>query len=73
MEPCPARFDQLTAEEFLCDIDLVLDATDSMQARLDIDRATYSRRIPWIMGAAVKSRDNGQRLIPSDIMAVITV
>ena len=30
--------------------DLVLDATDSMQARLDIDRATYSRRIPWIMG-----------------------
>ena len=54
VEPCSARFDQLTAEDLLCDIDLVLDATDSMQARLDIDRATYARRIPWIMGAAVQ-------------------
>ena len=54
VEPCAARFNQLTAEELLRDIDLVLDGTDSMQARLDIDRATYSRQIPWIMGAAVQ-------------------
>ena len=54
VEPCTARIDQLTAEELLCDIDLVLDATDSMQARLDIDFATYSRRLPRIMGAAAR-------------------
>ena len=32
VEPCPARFDQLTAEEFLCDIDLVLDAASTASA-----------------------------------------
>ena len=32
---------------------MVLDDTDSLQARLDIDRATYAAKLPWVMGAAV--------------------
>ena len=48
-----ARFSSDTAPQLLEGVDIVLDATDSLQARLDIDRATYAAGLPWIMGAAV--------------------
>ena len=48
-----ARFSDDTAPALLEGVDIVLDATDSLQARLDIDRATYAARLPWVMGAAV--------------------
>ena len=47
------RFDGDTASQLLDGVDIVLDATDSLQARLDIDRATYAAGLPWVMGAAV--------------------
>ena len=47
------RFNDDTAPQLLDGVDIVLDATDSLQARLDIDRATYAARLPWVMGAAV--------------------
>ncbi|MDG1932551.1 MAG: HesA/MoeB/ThiF family protein [Luminiphilus sp.] len=52
------RFDSGSAPSLLEDIDLVLDATDSLQARLDIDRATFAAGLPWVMGAA--ARTSGQ-------------
>ncbi len=48
-----ARFEGDTASKLLEGVDIVLDATDSLQARLDIDRATYAAKLPWVMGAAV--------------------
>ena len=48
-----ARFSSDTALQLLEGVDIVLDATDSLQARLDIDRATYAAGLPWIMGAAL--------------------
>jgi molybdopterin/thiamine biosynthesis adenylyltransferase len=45
------------ASQLLDGVDIVLDATDSLQARLDIDRATYAAGLPWVMGAA--GRDVG--------------
>ena len=47
------RFEGDTASKLLEGVDIVLDATDSLQARLDIDRATYAAKLPWVMGAAV--------------------
>ena len=48
-----ARFSIDTAPQLLDGVDIVLDATDSLQARLDIDRTTYAAGLPWVMGAAV--------------------
>lgn len=48
-----ARFSGDTAPALLEGVDIVLDATDSLQARLDIDRATHAATLPWVMGAAV--------------------
>jgi molybdopterin/thiamine biosynthesis adenylyltransferase len=48
------KFDAHTASAMLTGIDLVIDATDSLQARLDIDRATRAAGLPWIMGSAVR-------------------
>ncbi len=50
----PEKFDARTASAMLADIDLVIDATDSLQARLDIDNATHDAGLPWIMGSAVR-------------------
>ena len=50
-----ARFDETSASQLLEEVDLVLDATDSLQARLDIDRATFALGRPWIMGAALRT------------------
>jgi len=48
------RFNRDSAQSLLQDVDLVLDATDSLRARLDIDRETYAAGLPWIMGTAVR-------------------
>ena len=48
-----ARFSSDAAPQLLEGGDIVLDATDSLRARLDIDRATYAAGLPWIMGAAL--------------------
>ena len=50
-----ARFDEGSAAKLLEGVDLVLDATDSLRARLDIDRTTFTLGRPWIMGAALRT------------------
>ena len=55
IDPRAERFDAHTAATLLADIDLVIDATDSLRARLDIDRATHHAGLPWIMGSAIKT------------------
>ena len=49
------RFDMDSAPDLLDTVSLVLDATDSLQARQDIDRATRQLELPWIMGSAVRT------------------
>ena len=55
LEGCLGRFDADAAPGLLDGVDLVIDASDSNQARLDIDRSTYERQLPWLMGAAVQT------------------
>jgi molybdopterin-synthase adenylyltransferase len=55
VEPKLLRFDENSATVLLQNVDLVLDATDSLRARLDIDRATFAAGLPWIMGSAVRT------------------
>jgi len=55
LEGCVGRFDADAAQGLLDGVDLVIDASDSNQARLDIDRSTYERQLPWLMGAAVQT------------------
>ena len=49
------RFDAGSAFQLLDTVSLVLDATDSLQARHDIDRITRQQGLPWIMGSAVRT------------------
>lgn len=49
------RFDANSASDLLDNVSLVLDATDSLQARQDIDRETRQFELPWIMGSAVRT------------------
>jgi len=60
VDACPVKFSTDTGPDLTQDVDLVIDATDSMAARLDIDEVSFSRQLPWIMGAAV--RTSGQWL-----------
>ena len=48
------KFDARSAGDMLSGVDLVIDATDSLQARLDIDSTTRRAGLPWIMGSAVR-------------------
>ena len=49
------RFDTDSGSDLLDTVTLVLDATDSLQARQDIDRTTRQVELPWIMGSAVRT------------------
>ena len=49
------RFGEASASQLLEGMDLVIDATDSLQARRDIDRSTFTLGRPWIMGAALRT------------------
>ena len=49
------RFDADSASDLLYTVSLVLDATDSLQARQDVDRTTRKSGLPWIMGSAVRT------------------
>ena len=49
------RYETDSGSDLLDTVSLVLDATDSPQARQDIDRATRQLELPWIMGSAVRT------------------
>ena len=66
------RFDADSASDLLDTVSLVLDATDSLQARQDIDCATRQVELPWIMGSAVRTPVSGRRSIPVGGWVVIT-
>ena len=55
VDACAERFDASSAFQLLDTVSLVLDATDSLQARQDIDRITRQQGLPWIMGSAVRT------------------
>ena len=55
VESVTALFEPDSAEELLRGVDLVLDASDSVQARRDMDLETRNRGLPWIMGTSVRT------------------
>ena len=46
--------DAETGAELLSDVDIVIDATDSLASRHAIERLTRGAQKPWIMGAATR-------------------
>ena len=53
--PIPQRLDEAALRRHAARADLVVDATDSFQSRLDINRACLAARTPWVSGAAIRS------------------
>lgn len=50
-----------TAKKLLCGVDIILDGTDNMEARMIINSFAEKNKIPFIYGAAV--RDKGMALV----------
>lgn len=55
VEAVTGLFDADSAADLLRGVDLVVDASDSIQARRDMDRETRGRGLAWIMGASVRT------------------
>ncbi len=56
IEPVVADLTPYNAEEYLADVDLVLDATDNFQVRYLINDVCVKHNIPWIYGGAVSAK-----------------
>lgn len=56
LEPIVADLTPYNAEEYLADVDLVLDATDNFQVRYLINDVCVKHTISWIYGGAVGSK-----------------
>lgn len=55
IEPIVADLTAYNAEEFLTDVDLVLDATDNFQVRYLVNDVCVKHGIPWVYGGAVSA------------------
>lgn len=56
IEPIIADLTAYNAEEFLADVDLILDATDNFHVRYLINDVSVKHTIPWVYGGAVSSK-----------------
>lgn len=55
IEPIVADLTAYNAEQWLTDVDLVLDATDNFQVRYLVNDACVKHGIPWVYGGAVSA------------------
>jgi len=56
LEPIIADLTPFNAEEYLADVDLVLDATDNFQVRYLVNDVCVKHSIPWVYGGAVSAK-----------------
>jgi molybdopterin/thiamine biosynthesis adenylyltransferase len=56
IEPIIGDLHSYNAEQWLGDVDLILDGTDNFQTRYLINDVAIKHRIPWVYGGAVSSR-----------------
>lgn len=55
IEPVVTDLTAYNAEQLLCDVDLVLDATDNFQVRYLVNDICVKHGIPWVYGGAVSA------------------
>ncbi|MDH3493036.1 MAG: ThiF family adenylyltransferase [Acidobacteriota bacterium] len=61
-----ADVNQTNIEEFVADVDLVLDGTDNFQIRYLLNDASVKTGKPWVYGAAVSSYGTTMTIIPGE-------
>ena len=66
IEPVPLSVNELTVEDLVRDVDVVVDGLDSMAARYAVNRACVKFGVPYVFGAAITSTGNLSTLIPGE-------
>lgn len=65
IEPVVTDIHALNAEQLLADVDVIIDGTDNYLTRYTINDISIKYNIPWIHGAAVRSRGMFAVFIPN--------
>jgi adenylyltransferase/sulfurtransferase len=66
IEPLVADVNNSNVEDFIRDVDLVLDGTDNFQIRYHLNDACVKLNKPWIYGAAVSSYGTTMTIFPHE-------
>ena len=64
IETAVARLTDKNAAALLTDVDLVMDATDNMDARYLINKICVRYKIPWVYGGVVQSEGMTMNILP---------
>ncbi|UOF92930.1 ThiF family adenylyltransferase [Fodinisporobacter ferrooxydans] len=64
IEPIVADLTSQNAEQWLADVDLILDGTDNFQIRFLINDVSVKHQIPWVYGGAVSAHGMTFAIIP---------
>jgi molybdopterin/thiamine biosynthesis adenylyltransferase len=66
IEPVPLSVNELTAEDLVKDVDVVVDGLDSMATRYAVNRACIRFGVPYVFGAVVASAGNLSTIVPGE-------
>ena len=62
----PLSVNELTIEELVRDVDVVVDGLDNMKARYAANRACIKHKVPYVFGAAITTTGNLSTIIPGE-------
>ncbi|MCL6453517.1 MAG: ThiF family adenylyltransferase [Alicyclobacillus sp.] len=71
IEPVVADLNWRNAEQWLTDVDVILDGTDNFEVRYLINDVAVKHRIPWVYGGAVSSFGTMAFLNPGDTPCLV--
>ena len=66
IEPLPLSVNELSVEDLVRDVDVVVDGLDSMKARYAVNRACIKHGVPYVFGAAITTTGNLSTIVPGE-------
>lgn len=66
IEPVPLSVNEISVNDLVRDVDVVVDGLDSMNARYAVNRACLKFDVPYVFGAVVASSGNLSTIIPGE-------
>lgn len=66
IEPVPLSVNEISVNDLVRDVDVVVDGLDSMDARYAVNRACLKFDVPYVFGAVIASNGNLSTIIPGE-------
>lgn len=70
LDPFPESLNSTNANEFIGDVDIILDGLDRPEPRYLVNRTCHEHKIPYVFGAAIEAFGNLSTIVPGQTICL---